>query len=697
MTQQDFYQLFAFFHNVPEKGKDGDTAPAPNMPVYTGGTKEEHDALVTQLDEAQRTKKRLSRQNEKALEEWMTSELAEARASDDHVSLPISVAYYPLDLAVRNTYANLGSSGKDKQKATARVRGERRRATPAKQGRHSKAVSFKQGGYLDLGRIEGKGGFTANMQYTWALWVNAGSDVSSVEGPLLSCMTQDSARRGYQLNLVDPGDGKPYRVAFRCFSNRELGEGIEVVTDCVVPRNKFTHVAASYDGSGKAAGVAIYIDGEPTPCSVQKDTLSAGFRVIEETLVGAETESSVERGIRDELLANSTLDDIRVYRKLLDPGQVRALFALTPTQVLLSADNQTEAAKNHLSQTFSENHDPAYQALLKKLASLKARVDKYEADNITYVSIMQEMETPRDTHLLIRGAYDAPEESEILSPATPAALHPFDEQFPPNRLGLARWLFSDQNPLTARVAINRYWQNYFGTGLVKTSEDFGSQGEPPSHPQLLDWLAVEFRENAWDVKAMQKKIVMSATYRQSSAVTAKLLKADPENRLLARGPRFRLYAQALRDQALAASGLLVDRGGGPPVMPYQPAGLWDEVSAKGFKYVVTDGDDLYRRSLYTFWRRTVPPPSMMNFDTTAPEICSVNLSRTNTPLQAMNLLNDPTYVEAARALAQRMLTEGGEGCRRADRVRDETDSRQRAIARSACRSPTRSRRLLRPL
>ena len=229
------------------------------------------------------------------------------------------------------------------------------------------------------------------------------------------------------------------------------------------------------------------------------------------------------------------------------------------------------------------------------------------------------------------------------------------------------WLMQPEHPLTARVAVNRYWQMYFGNGLVRTPEDFGSQGQQPTHPALLDWLAVEFRESGWNVKAMQKLIVTSATYRQRSAVTPDLTERDPENRLLARGPRFRLYGQALRDQVLAVSGQLDGKIGGPPVMPYQPEGLWEEVSAKGVKYIVGEGSDLYRRSLYTFWRRTVPPPSMMNFDNSTRENCSVVATRTNTPLQAMNLMNDPQYVEAARLMASRMMREGGTSAR--DRIR----------------------------
>jgi hypothetical protein len=234
-------------------------------------------------------------------------------------------------------------------------------------------------------------------------------------------------------------------------------------------------------------------------------------------------------------------------------------------------------------------------------------------------------------------------------------LPPLPKNAPNNRFGFARWLADPSNPLTARVAVNRFWQMHFGTGLVRTVEDFGSQGEWPSHPELLDWLATEFVRTGWDMKAMQKRIVTSATYRQSSKTTTELLQKDPENRLLARAPRLRLPAGAIRDQALSVSGLLVERVGGPSVKPYQPAGLWKELS--GQDYVQDKGANLYRRSLYTFWKRSSPPPSLMNFDAAGREACVVRESRTNTPLQALDLMNDVTYLEASRKLAERVMKE----------------------------------------
>ncbi len=270
------------------------------------------------------------------------------------------------------------------------------------------------------------------------------------------------------------------------------------------------------------------------------------------------------------------------------------------------------------------------------------------------VMVLHEQAKPRDTYRLIRGLYDQPDKSEKLFPGTPAVLGGWQKDWPQTRLGLSHWLMSPENPLTARVTVNRIWQHYFGLGLVKTSENFGVQGDMPSHPQLLDWLAAEFIDSGWDVKAIHKLIVMSATYRQSSAANQKLLQRDPENRLLARGPRRRLSPFAIRDAALFNSGLLVEKVGGPSVKPYMPPGIWKSIS--NAKYTQDKGDKLYRRSMYTYWRRTVPPPTMMAFNAAARETCTVRTDVTTTPLQALTMLNNVTFVEAARFLAERMLS-----------------------------------------
>ena len=255
------------------------------------------------------------------------------------------------------------------------------------------------------------------------------------------------------------------------------------------------------------------------------------------------------------------------------------------------------------------------------------------------VMVMEERAERLPTFRLNRGSYDSP--AEEVFPGVPAVLPPLPEGVEPNRLSFARWLVDPGHPLTARVTVNRFWQMYFGTGFVKTAENFGTQGEYPSHPELLDWLATSFIDSGWDVKALQRVIVTSATYRQSSKVTAEAFERDPENRLVARGPRRRLQAEMIRDQALAVSGLLVEEVGGPSVKPYQPAGLWADMVEGGYgDYVEAEGDNLYRRSLYTFWKRTLGPPTMMSFDSSTREVCIVRMGITNTPLQALTLMND---------------------------------------------------------
>jgi hypothetical protein len=315
------------------------------------------------------------------------------------------------------------------------------------------------------------------------------------------------------------------------------------------------------------------------------------------------------------------------------------------------------------------NFSPNGRRNRPELDKLRIQLQELEKSFSTAM-VMQEMQTPRDTFVLVRGQYD--KKGDKVLPAVPASLPPLPEGSPANRLGLAEWLTSPQHPLMARVTVNRYWQLVFGTGLVKTAEDFGSQGEQPSHPELLDWLAYEFMSpkpnttHGWDVRQLLKSMLLSSTYRQQSAVSPELQQKDPENRLLARGPRHRMQIEMIRDQALFVSGLLDRRVGGPSVSPYQPAGLWEELMSRADgknwtaqEYTQSHGPDLYRRTMYTFWKRTCPPPSLMTFDAPDRETCTVRRARTNTPLQALVLLNDPTYVEASRKLAERILQEGG--------------------------------------
>ena len=340
-----------------------------------------------------------------------------------------------------------------------------------------------------------------------------------------------------------------------------------------------------------------------------------------------------------------------------EPSKLRPLPSPVAQILAVAADTRDEKQMAQLAKYFREKVSRITGPFHDRLAGLRKERTELEK-RIPTMMVMAELPEPRETSVLVRGQYD--KKGEKVGPATLTSLPPLPPDAPRNRLGLARWLVDPRNPLTARVTVNRYWQAYFGSGIVLTSEDFGSQGEAPSHPELLDWLATEFVRIGWDVKAMQKRIVSSATYRQSSRIAPELRERDPNNRLLARGPRLRLPAEIIRDQALAVSGLLVDKLGGPSVKPYHPSGLYEQVVYQGGNiYKQGKGDDLYRRSLYTYWKRSVPHPAMLTFDAPFRETCVVRRARTSTPLQALNLMNDPTYVEAARILAQRMMLEGG--------------------------------------
>jgi hypothetical protein len=317
------------------------------------------------------------------------------------------------------------------------------------------------------------------------------------------------------------------------------------------------------------------------------------------------------------------------------------------------ADSRTQPEKDELTKYHLDTNAPLSAARDERDKTKKTR--EAAEKQLPRTMVMRERATPRETFVLVKGAYD--KYAEKVDYGTPAALPPLAPDAPRNRLGLAQWLVSPENPLTARVTVNRYWQMFFGRGIVKTAEDFGVQGDKPTHPELLDWLAREFMESGWDVKHIQRLIVTSATYRQQSNFPPGMEERDPENKLLARGPRFRLPSWMLRDQALAVSGLLTDKIGGPPVKVYQPANVWEDATFGQIKFTQDHGESLYRRSLYVFWRRIVGPT--LFFDVATRQQCAVKVGRTNTPLHALITLNDITYVEAARALAERMLKEGG--------------------------------------
>ncbi len=361
-------------------------------------------------------------------------------------------------------------------------------------------------------------------------------------------------------------------------------------------------------------------------------------------------------------LDGAVLQDLRIYGRALSSEEVGRLARSTRAAWLARkpAAQRTEAEKTELFDWWLPTMDPTYQGLAKKVGDLQQEEAAIKArGSIAY--IMQERPQPATAYVLYRGDYD--KRRDKVTPATPAALHAWSADLPRNRLGFAEWLMRPENPLTARVTVNRFWQQVFGTGIVRTSEDFGVTGDPPSNQELLDWLAVEFRESGWDVKHMFKLIVMSASYRQSAVATKEKLEKDPSNRLISRGPRFRMDAEMIRDYALACSGLLVKKIGGPSVKTYQPGGVWEAVAMIGSdtrNYKQDTGDKLYRRSMYTFWKRAAPPASMDILNAPTREVCTVRRERTDTPLQALVTLNDPQFIEAERFLAQTALEHGGD-------------------------------------
>jgi hypothetical protein len=504
------------------------------------------------------------------------------------------------------------------------------------EGLFGRAARFDGTRFLDGG---GVAGFQYNDRFTVSFWMKP--DAVDDAG-VLSRMQDIDEGSGWGLLLRE---GR-LRVEF---TMRHTDHSMRVETKRKLEPGGWHHVALTFAGELPShESLKVWVDGEAWPFEVEWDDLKwpIAYRAYP-VRIGAAA------GRRFEGL----IDEVRLYSRALAPEEVAALGVRKSLRQIADTrdDKRSPAEELKLRTAFLEQGaDESLRRALFAAQEADRKVAKLK-EAIPTVMVMRDSEKPRQAYVLNRGAYDAP--GEPVAPATPAALPPMPEDANADRLGLARWLVDPKNPLPARVTVNRYWSMFFGRGIVKTLEDFGSQGEWPTHPELLDWLAVELVDSGWNVQHILRTIVMSNTYRQASRLTPELLERDPENALLARGPRVRLPAPAIRDQALAVSGLLNPELGGPPVKPYQPAGLWEEVSSSS--YEPDEGDDLYRRSLYTYWKRTVAPPAMAAFDASDRETCTVRQTRTNTPLQALNLMNDVTYLEAARKLAERMMHEAG--------------------------------------
>jgi hypothetical protein len=647
-TQKEFYQVFAYFNNVPERGKAFKYGNSP--PVIPAPTAEQQgrlDALDRELAAAERRLANLQPAIAAAQRNWEEQlrgmpPLDWASSRDTAVDLPLRGDLHGevrRDPPRTDKYTYLMENGPvvTQEPAPAQIEPAWRDGSAAyAAGRAGDSAAFDGKRYIEVGNVANFGFYDS---FSVAAWIYP----TAATGAIVSRADDEPEGRGWGLYLKDA----------RLQANlvlRWLDDGARVESDSTVALNRWSHVMLTYDGSRTAGGIRIYLNGRPLQLRVQLDDVNQSFDAGQPLRIGA--------GLGPANRFQGSIAQVRVYRAAFKPEEAAVLAepASISDIAAMATQKRTPAQAEKLRWCFLDRYapQPAREAQQQAL-DLRQQRERLVASFPT-VMVMQERPEPRETHLLIRGSYERP--GEKVSPGIPAVLPPLPERVPNNRLGFAKWLVDPANPLTARVAVNRFWQMYFGTGLVKTVEDFGSQGEWPSHPELLDWLATEFIRTGWDVKAMQKTIVMSAAYRQSSRVTPELLQKDPDNRLLARGPRLRLPAETLRDQALAISGLLVEKIGGPSVKPYQPPGLWKELSG-GEDYKPDTGEGLHRRSLYTFWKRTAPPPMMMNFDAAGRETCVVRELRTNTPLQSLDLMNDAIFLEAARALAHRMVREGG--------------------------------------
>jgi len=627
LSQKEFYELAAFFNNTTQKAMDGnvkDTPPVLPVPQREDAIRlDELERLIpagtAQIDAHRRDVRGM-------FDEW----LAGAKPGDVAGEMPSAdmELHAPLDdgdSLVR--YELRGKKSEQPLPSTVEWREGRVAA---------KAAYLNQGAVLE---VPDAGDFDTKQPFSYSAWVKLPANDGS--GSILARMEEVANFRGYDLWV----EGR--RVGAHIVSNWPVN-AVKVVTRDQVPANEWTHVAVTYDGSRTAAGVQIYVNGKVQPKNVANDTLSGSIRTSVPLKVGQRHTSAI--------LSGATIQDVRVYSRQLGDGEVASLASAALAAVIAAApDQRSNGDVESLYNWWLATQDKEYQALTKQQEALVREQAEIKARS-TVAHVMQEKPEPPMAYVLNRGEYD--QRKDQVTPVTPAMLPPFPDDLPRNRLGFAQWLLRPEHPLTARVTVNRFWSEVFGVGLVKTAGDFGVSGELPSNPELLDWLAVEFRESGWDVKRLFKLMVTSAAYRQNAAVTPAKIEKDPDNRLLSRGPRFRMDAEMVRDYALATSGLLSAKIGGRSVKPYQPPGVWEAVAMIGSDtrdYKPDTGDALYRRSLYTFWKRSAPPASMDIFNAPNRETCTMCRERTNTPLQALVTLNDPQFVEAARNLAQRAI------------------------------------------
>ncbi len=624
IAQRDYYSLSAFFNSIDEYGLYNDTAHVPTPSVLLPTEEQEKAMMETTQTLTQKREQvaRAARDAEPGFQEWLKS----AEPSD---KMPGLLAQYSLEeLAGTNQFAN----SLNPTNLSTPLRDNTRVA-----GKFSQAVEFNGDEEITfpnpLGRLQ------PWEPYTIVFWLKVPAALTN--GVIFHrCDGTDVGFHGTALEL---DQSQLFFVVKRFWP----GNALAIRSKAKVRPDEWVQIAASYDGSGQAEGMKLFLDGQSLDSEIVRNHL---YKSPQNGGSGL----SFGALFRSTGLKNGLLDELRIYDRPLSQIEIRQLFDGHSLRDALAAKD-AEALRPYYVAAVA----PAVtQARAELAAATKAY---FEARNpVTETSVMEELLYPRPAYVLARGRYDAPHtEDKRVVRTTPAFLPPFPADAPKNRLGLATWVTDPRHPLTARVAVNRFWLMLFGRGLVVTPENFGAQGAEPSHPELLDWLARDFINSGWDVKAILKKIVLSATYRQDSKLRPDLKKKDPENTLLARGPSQRLPAEMIRDTALAASGLLEDKLGGPPVSPYMPGDLWRESNTMSPAYHQSVGGDLYRRSLYTVCKRTAPMPDMTVFDAPSREFCTARRTATATPQQAFVLLNDTQFVEAARTLAEKALKEGG--------------------------------------
>ena len=604
IKQRDFYRFFAFFNTIKEKGLDGTEGnAAPVLRLPSPNQRERREALKEQLAAAERSLPEFEVSLEQI--EWEQSALETIPAPPED-SL---VARYGFDDAIDD-----GIVVRGKPAYTA--------------GKIRKALSLDGEQHIQL-----EAELDLDRPFAVAFWAKT----SAQRG--VTYLEQGSLEIAFGAVTKVPDEYKTHGPIEIRMGSKGWRSAERITT------RDWHHLTVTHDGEA----LRVFVDGDALTLSSFEETEA---RPVDRPLaVGAK--DAFYQGFEGEM------DELRLYSRPLSEDEIAALAIHHPFRSILAETDPDCAQQDRLREYYRSRFvSPDFRAAHGEIRRIEDDLRRLDRE-VPTTMVMSEMADPRETFILARGDYRA--KTEEVEPGVPGALPPLPSGAPANRLGLAQWLVSPGNPLTARVAVNRDWEMYFGQGLVKTTEDFGSQGEAPSHPELLDWLAVEFMESGWDVRHMQRLIVTSAAYRQSSRMSPELAERDPENRLLARGPRFRLPAEMVRDNALYVSGMLEEKVGGPSVNPYQPPGIWEDVSYgdrfTAQTYEQDHGAALYRRSMYTFWKRTAPPPSLTAFDAPDREKCTVRRSRTNTPLQALTLLNDPTYVEASRALAARVLRE----------------------------------------